>query len=265
MLILIDKTNLRMVAAAIKMSHMQLIAKHCFPNVASVVVDSELGRDWTKVNGGEMGILYRNMSNQPSPGYQEAIEQLRSYGATWPVYPTSEEELQLLEVAEVGEPHFTGHVDLHPESRITNEPEPLDAEDAFVAEEEQDEPYIAPVEEPEPDEPVSRATHQAIIDGVQAANAKAKAEGKPLSAPTEPKADAKLKEKAEPSAPRKPGATKRVWDIADALLATVTGQGLAVDVKSIRKGVIDACTNEGINAGTAATQFGKWKSDKGLA
>jgi hypothetical protein len=246
MLILIDKTNLRMVAAAVKMSHMALIAKHRFGDVSTIVVDSELGRDWTKINFGEMAMLYMNMSGQPAPEYQVAIDQLRAYGATWPVYPDSEEELQKLEP--VPEP-------------VTAEPEPVT--------EPEDEPYVAPIEEPENDggdhSPISRATHQAIIDGVQKANEAARAAGKPLSAPTEPKADAKPKEKAEPSAPRKPGATKRVWDIADALLASVTGQGLAVDVKAIRKGVVDACVNEGINAGTAATQFGKWKADKGLS
>lgn len=62
------------------------------------------------------------------------------------------------------------------------------------------------------------------------------------------------------AAPTK-GATGRVWELADALLAT---NDFVSDPKGFRKLVIQACESEGLNAGTAATQFGKWKTSKGL-
>lgn len=66
-----------------------------------------------------------------------------------------------------------------------------------------------------------------------------------------------------PSAPPKAGgATAKVWEIADKFFGEDGSQ--AHDMKSFRKTVVDACVAEGINAGTAATQFGKWKGSKGL-
>lgn len=229
MLILLDMTNLKMVAASAKLARLMLIAKHCFPEVETHIVDSQDGKTWTKLTGGEMSILFTNMSGmQEAPDFPMAIEQLRNYSNSWPEYDlVTDEELEAMEGTQAI-------------------PGPLEPEE---------EPYVAPIEEPEPDEPVSRATHQAIISGVEAANAKAKAEGRAPEAATKAQP-----EKKEPSAPRKQGATKRVWDIADGL----KGDTVIANIKIFRTHVIAACEAEGINPGTAATQFGKWKADKGL-
>ena len=238
MLILIDRDNLKMVAAASKMSHMMLIEKHLFPDVSTEIVDSQDGKLWTVFTKEEMARLYTNMSGQEAPDYPVAIEQLRAYSAGWSEYPTSEGELVKLDDAQA----IPGPIEVE-------EPEP------------EDEPYVAPTEELEPDEPVSRATHQAIISGVEAANQKqgvAKVEG---GAPTKAK---EPKEPKEPSAPRKPGATKRVWDIADAIYANRPAEVTPDYIKLVRKGVIVQCESEGINPGTAATQFGKWKAERGV-
>ena len=72
--------------------------------------------------------------------------------------------------------------------------------------------------------------------------------------------------KAPPSIPKAPptkGATGRVWEIADAqyeLYKTLDHN----NIKLLRAAVIEACEAEGLNPGTAATQFGKWKAAKGL-
>lgn len=63
------------------------------------------------------------------------------------------------------------------------------------------------------------------------------------------------------AAPTK-GATGRVHEIANSLVACVDPSKL--NIKELRKQVIDACVAEGLNPGTAATQFGKWKAGKGL-
>lgn len=59
-----------------------------------------------------------------------------------------------------------------------------------------------------------------------------------------------------PPAPSQPkaGATKRVWEIADALI---------INNKFNRADMIAACVAEGINPSTAATQLGKWKKVRG--
>lgn len=72
--------------------------------------------------------------------------------------------------------------------------------------------------------------------------------------------------KKEPKAPRAPGvpgaapskgATGKVWTVADRVRAELGG---GVITKDMRAKIIAACEAEGINAGTAATQFGKWKA-----
>lgn len=247
MLILIDRISLRMIASASNHKLMGLVAKWDFPDADALVVDSEIGREWTALNELDMKNLYLNMSGQPAdayPGYQAAIEQLRQYAGTWPEYPKSLAELEALEP----------------------KPEPVATEGAAAAQDfREPEPEPEPQEEPEvgpSDKELAkraRANHQAIITGVEKANAAMTPEQKEAakaSAPTKPE-----KEKSsEPSAPRKPGATKMVWDIADARHSANPG----LDLKALRKLIVAECESQGINAGTAATQFGKWKASKGL-
>lgn len=272
MLILIDKTNLRMVAATVTMAHMQLVAKHCFHEVATVVVDTEIGREWTALNQDEMRTLYANMSGQESPEYQVAIEQLRAYGRGWEVYPVPEADLAKLEP--VPEPRVEEETAIptgFPGESLPKEKEYVDP----VIESDPDDEVIgevhaasAPHRKINPEQldipEVSRATHQAIISGVEAMNQAAKGANPDAAAATKPDAAKKSTATAEPKAPSKPGATKRVWEIADALYATAASTGKGTDLKEIRKSVVAACEAEGINPGTAATQFGKWKHSKGF-
>ena len=65
---------------------------------------------------------------------------------------------------------------------------------------------------------------------------------------------------APPKAAPAKGATARVWAIADELLAKIGGG----DIKELKRRVVNAAEAEGLNGGTAATQFGKWKAAKGL-
>lgn len=77
------------------------------------------------------------------------------------------------------------------------------------------------------------------------------------SAPTLPRAP------SIPKAPPSPtGATGKVWAIADSILAK--SQIDPPNMKELRTLVIGECTAQGINPGTAATQYGKWKASKGL-
>ena len=75
-------------------------------------------------------------------------------------------------------------------------------------------------------------------------------------------------EPKEPRAPKVPsvpgvapakGATGKVWVVADRVMAET---GLMIGSKELRSKIIAACEAEGINAGTAATQYGKWKATK---
>lgn len=63
-------------------------------------------------------------------------------------------------------------------------------------------------------------------------------------------------------APSKPrgGTTARVWELANGLY----GQKAGWDLKELRKALIDACTEEGINQSTAGTQWSKWKRHQNL-
>lgn len=84
------------------------------------------------------------------------------------------------------------------------------------------------------------------------------AEGEPPPPATEPKP-------AASAAPRKKGATKRVWEIADQLV--VTGGKPTADpeqLKAFRAALIQACEAEGINKSTAGTQYSKWKKAQGI-
>lgn len=81
---------------------------------------------------------------------------------------------------------------------------------------------------------------------------------KPGATPAAPKPP---KAPSEPATRPKPGtSTGKVWDAADAALAANPG----APVKELKSLVVAACEAEGINAGTAGVQFGKWKSSKGL-
>lgn len=69
---------------------------------------------------------------------------------------------------------------------------------------------------------------------------------------------------APPKAPSPAGATGKVWAIADDTYAFIGALEVQADLKAFRKKVIESCEKQGINSGTAATQFGKWKASKGL-
>lgn len=75
----------------------------------------------------------------------------------------------------------------------------------------------------------------------------------------EPKAPRAPKAPAAPGAAPAKGSTKKVWDIADRVMAET---GLTIGSKELRSKIIAACEAEGVNAGTAATQYGKWKATK---
>lgn len=62
---------------------------------------------------------------------------------------------------------------------------------------------------------------------------------------------------ASPGAAPSKGATGKVWTIADRVRAE---SGNSPVDKTLRAKIIAACEAEGINAGTAATQYGKWKA-----
>lgn len=63
------------------------------------------------------------------------------------------------------------------------------------------------------------------------------------------------------TSPPSKGSTGKVWIIADRV-HTENGNGSIT--KELRRQIIAACVAEGINAGTASTQYGKWKGTKNL-
>lgn len=75
----------------------------------------------------------------------------------------------------------------------------------------------------------------------------------PAPGPKVPKAPA-----APGAAPAK-GSTGKVWTIADRVWGELGGGPITKDT---RTKIIAACEAEGINPGTAATQYGKWKATK---
>lgn len=71
--------------------------------------------------------------------------------------------------------------------------------------------------------------------------------------------------RAEGSAPSPKGSTGRVWAIADEQLQRHhNGVIEGVNLKDLRRVVIEACTDAGIHEATAATQWSKWKKSKGV-
>jgi hypothetical protein len=221
MLILIDRTALKMVAAAASRKWINLVQYVDFPNVASVIVDSEEGRTWTALGETEMAALYTNMSGQPAPAYKEAIEQLRAYSTQWPNYPKSEAKLEQEAESIYAQEVADGLHDKTPEEAKRAE---LD-------------------------------NFQQIVKIAEAANPSLPADQRPAPSAT--------KTASAPSSNERPrqGVTKLVWEIADQRLAA---HGTIKDIKGFRKEVIDQASAQGVNNGTAATQFGKWKASKGL-
>lgn len=86
--------------------------------------------------------------------------------------------------------------------------------------------------------------------------AKKKQDGEATEA-TEAKEKAPKDEKNGIVRPKAGTKTGRVWEIADKLSAD-SGEPVA------RKAVLDAAMAEGINAATAATQYGRWRRYYGL-
>jgi hypothetical protein len=84
------------------------------------------------------------------------------------------------------------------------------------------------------------------------------------SAPTPPSAPVSPIPSAPviPSAPKAGSTTGRVWAIADEMLADLSLP--AADMKAFKALVVEKCEAQGINPGTAGTQFGAWKRAKGL-
>jgi len=226
MLIIIDREQLRMVAAAANRKWINLVAYVDFPNVATLIVDSEEGRTWTALDAKEMAMLYTNMSGQPAPEYNVAIEQLRNYANTWGNYPKTEAELEVQAEA------------IFREEQANADPEA----DALAQKQ------------------AERQAHQAAIAMAEKASASLTPEQRAAQAPTAPKAP--KGHQADGAVPAK-GVTKRVWDIADQVLA-VDPNRPKTDFRAFRRTIIERAAAEGINEGTAATQFGKWKLGKGF-
>jgi len=236
MLILIDRDELRMVAAAASRKWINLVGYVDFPGKRLVVADSLEGKTWTVLDSEEMATLFKNMSGQDAPPYATAIEQLRAYSDTWPNYPKSEAQLE------------------------------REAEQIYQEEQaEQLNDSAAGYDEFAQNRVLQREIHQECIDAAEMANArlspeqKAEAAQKPANAAPAPKA--KPAASGEPAERPRQGITKRIWELADELLAVTGSVG---NLKEFRKKVIDRAQAEGANAGTAATQFGKWKASKGL-
>jgi hypothetical protein len=228
MLILVDKSNLRMVAAAGSRKWINLVAYVDFPSVDVAIVDSLEGATWTVFDKEQMATLYKNMSGQDAPEYGECIKQLRSYSESWPNYPKTEAQLE--------------------------------AEAESIYQEEQAEAGDSMVEAARQQEEGQRQAHQATI-----AQAEAQRPNPSIAAQAQDAQPAATKPQAAPKpasneAPRQ-GITKKIWEIADELLA-VTGQ--VGNLKEFRSKVIERAVAIGANSGTAATQFGHWKRAKGI-
>lgn len=231
MLIVIDKTNLRMVGAAPNRKWAQLIVYVDFCNVDTAIVDSEEGRTWTVLDKAQMATLFTNMSGMEAPPYSEAIEQLRQYSTTWENYPKAEAALEK-EAEAIYQEEQAERGDVHYEAERKQE-----ADDCM------------------------RHAHQATIQMAEAAHAN----------PPAPSADAAQEAPTKPKAAPRPasegtrpaqGITKKIWEIADELLAVTGSVG---NVKEFRSKVIERAVAMGANSGTAATQFGHWKRSKGIS
>ncbi len=87
----------------------------------------------------------------------------------------------------------------------------------------------------------------------------------PILVRMDPNAPAYSPAASEPKAPKAPsgvkpsskGSTGRVWEVADRVRAEMGGGPVT---KEMRSKIIAACGEAGINEGTAATQYGKWKA-----
>jgi hypothetical protein len=243
MLILIDRDELRMVAAASNRKWINLVGYVDYPGKKLLVVDSLEGATWTPLTAEEMATLFKNMSGQEPPEYGQAIAQLRAYADSWPNYAKSETELE------------------------------VEAERIF-AEEQMENGESDPVEVAERhSENIMRSAHQATITTAEQLNALAPGHytvsGEAAAALTG-QAITQVQAEAKQSAPKAPtspaerprqGITKKIWEIADELLAVTGSVG---NLKEFRKTVIGRAAAAGANEGTAATQFGKWKASKGL-
>lgn len=235
MLILIDRDELKMVAAAGSRKWINLVGYVDFPGKELVIADSLEGKTWTVLAAEEMATLFKNMSGQDAPPYTDAIEQLRSYADSWPNYPKSEAQLE------------------------------KEAEQIFQQEQAEETAVFNNPNDPHMRPQISRETHQACIDAAEMANealTPAQREETQQNAANQAAAPkAKKEPSADPAERPRQGITKRIWEIADELLS-VTGS--IANIKEFRKQVIARASAEGANEGTAATQFGKWKSGKGL-
>lgn len=94
MFILIDRTNLKMVAVAKTQQHIGLISDVDFSNVATVIFSAEDGRGWAMLSRDEIKKLYENMSGEKAPEYGIAVTELRAYSESWDEYSRSVAELQ---------------------------------------------------------------------------------------------------------------------------------------------------------------------------
>jgi hypothetical protein len=225
MFVLIDKDRLVMLAAAHTRNHIQLVLEVDFPEINSVLCNANDGGSWTGFSREEMDTLYKNTS-----GMAEA-----------PEYGDAIEQLRA---------YVLQWTDYHKsEADLTVERQQL-VDDGDI-------PPDDPIQQQINANKMMRANHQAIIAQVEKVNAEHEAKPEVQAE----KAVEKQKKAAKPVTAPTQGLTKRVWEIADA----VKGANPTVDLKLIRKKVMELCNEEGLNPGTAATQYGRWKNDRGYA
>lgn len=103
-------------------------------------------------------------------------------------------------------------------------------------------------------EPVARPhTHTVVVSAPVAPP-------KTPVAPLTPETPTRTPDK-QTTRPKAGTATGRVWEVADEVYA----QQPHGTVKELRQRIIEACTAQGINPSTSATQYSRWRGSKNIA
>lgn len=267
MYMLIDITNLRVIAQ--HKYHTALHALHYiqFANVDAVVIGLGVNRTWAQFSPGQLEVLYANGGGNEgdiyADKYTDKIRKVRKLyeDAPYLQLPFSLDDLRAQ--AEVIDPNDARPMAYNPGG---SEPTVLAA-------------WTFPPSQ------ASRARKDSSFALTFAAGnggapppplAPAKASRAPRTAAPpppgttppapQPRRSRSAAGAAVARAPREPGAasgrpkpgstTGKVWDIADKLAADYTG-------KELRRAVIKECEANGINASTGSVQFGKWAAATG--
>lgn len=216
-----------------------------YPHCTASIMPCEATKRWQAFSDLELKLLYKNLVGSNFPGFERrglehnVVQALGTLPDSDVNIDEARAQSDCIPVTSQGNYRFA-----------PGAMKPIELEEPFAAKALQAAKGFAPTTPPPPPANAAPTPAAAPVNPfLQAPAPRAPAAPRPPRDPNAPPVSAE--------APKR-GATARVWEIAEKIWI----ESGKPDPKDIRKQIVKACEDEGINTSTAGVQFGKWRATK---